>query len=319
VVAFYDQHYTYWFTEGKGVVAGKVVSAFAMVDKWLGTGGMNGQWVEIEMSADMAGNCVQTGIANKLPAGGKLAQLATSMLEHTQAWFQKVHKHLDSKLMKLTQMGILEEEALILLSEEIIIMYDRFYPIWCKRMEFIVKGTRVDYMACCIWLTMQVHMAMDDFVHDGMKYNAPISSAFIRFLTKQTGSNVGTGVVNLLSKLEEKLRSAEKNAKDAITLVNKATKRATSASTMVDKADKGLAKSVHQEQHPQEMRQLPQGESLRGRMFGGFTYFIGVEGYHPPLRVCCCCWRLAGQPHFAVGLGFTHPRGLLSQTIARVF
>ncbi len=111
--------------------------------------------MEIKTSADMAGDCVQTGIADKLPAGRKLAQLATRMLKHTQAWFQKVHKHLDSELTKLTQMGILEEEALILLSEEIIIMYDRFYVIWRKRMEFIVKGTRVDYMVCCIWLTIR--------------------------------------------------------------------------------------------------------------------------------------------------------------------
>jgi uncharacterized membrane protein YwzB len=139
-------------------------------------------------------------------------------------------------------MGILEEEALILLSEEIIIMYNCFYAIQCKRMEFIVKGTKVDYMACCIlWLTMQIHMAMDNFVWNGMKYNTAISSAFIRFLTKQTGSNVSAGVGNLLSKLEEKVWSAKKNAKDAITLANEAIKRATSASTTADKANKGLA------------------------------------------------------------------------------
>ncbi len=166
--------------------------------------------MEIKTSVDMANNCVQTGIMDKLPAGEKLAQLATCMLKHMQAWFQKVHKHLNSKLTKLTQMGILEEGVLILLSEEIIIMYDHFYAIRHKRMEFIVEVTRVDYMACCIWLTMQAHMAMDDFVCDGMKNNATISSVFIHFLTKQTGSNVGAGVGNLLSKLEEKLRSTKK-------------------------------------------------------------------------------------------------------------
>jgi hypothetical protein len=102
VVASYDQHHAYWFTEGKAVVAGKVISAFATLDKWLGTGGMDGRRVEIETSADMAGDCVRTGIADKLPTSGKLAQLATRMLKHTQQWFQKVHKHLDSELTKLT-------------------------------------------------------------------------------------------------------------------------------------------------------------------------------------------------------------------------
>lgn len=58
VVASYDQHHAYWFREGKGVVAGKIISAFAMADKWLGTGGMDGRRVEIKTSADMAGDCV---------------------------------------------------------------------------------------------------------------------------------------------------------------------------------------------------------------------------------------------------------------------
>jgi hypothetical protein len=72
---------------------------------------------------------VRTGIADNLPVGSKLAQLATKMLEHTQSWLSKVNKHLDSELTKLTQMNISPEEALILLSEEVIIMFDRFYTI----------------------------------------------------------------------------------------------------------------------------------------------------------------------------------------------
>ncbi len=57
-----------------------------------------------------------------------------------------VHKHLNSKLTKLTQMGILEEETLILLLEEIIIMFNQFYTIRHKRMDFTVKRTCVEYM-----------------------------------------------------------------------------------------------------------------------------------------------------------------------------
>ena len=120
-------------------------------------------------------------------------------------------------------------------------MYDHFYAIRRTRMEFVVKGTRVDYMARCIWLTMQVHMAMDDFVRDGLKYNAAISSAFIRFLTKQKGSKVGAGVGNSLSKLEDKISGAVKAAKDAIAEAKEASKRVATASTAADKAEKGLA------------------------------------------------------------------------------
>jgi hypothetical protein len=84
-------------------------------------------------------------IVDKLPTGSKLGQLATCLLEHTQAWIQTVNKHLDSELTKLTQMGIPEEELLIILSEEIIIMFDFFYTICRKRMDFTVKSMRIEY------------------------------------------------------------------------------------------------------------------------------------------------------------------------------
>jgi hypothetical protein len=129
VVASYNCNHAFWFTDGKPVVAGKVIGAFASAEKCTGTGGMDGRRVEIETSSETVGDCVRTMIADKLPAGSKLAQLATKMLEHTQSWLSKVNKHLDSELTKLTQMNISPEEALILLSEEVIIMFDRFYTI----------------------------------------------------------------------------------------------------------------------------------------------------------------------------------------------
>ncbi len=67
---------------------------------------MDGIRVEIEHLAETAGDCVRTAIEDKLPAGSELAQLAARLLEHTQAWIQMVHKHLNSKSTKLTQMGI---------------------------------------------------------------------------------------------------------------------------------------------------------------------------------------------------------------------
>ena len=83
-------------------------------------------------------------------------------------------------------------------------------------MEFIVKGTRVQDMVRCIWLTMQVHMAMDKIIQDGMKYNPAISAAFVHFLTKQRGSNVGAGIGVMITKLESRLHAAEAAAKEAL-------------------------------------------------------------------------------------------------------
>jgi hypothetical protein len=205
-------------------------------------GGMIRRREEIENSSKAVGDCVSQAIGDKLPKGGKLALLAIRMLEHTQGWFQKVHKHLDSELTKLSQMGISSEDSLILLSEEVIIMFEQFYSIRRKRMDFTVKGSRVEYMVRCIWLTLQGHVIMDEFVCNGLKYNLVISAVFVRFLTRQIGSNVGAGLGGQLTKMEERLKSAENTAKEAIKEAKEASKRVALAGTSTDSAKTGLTK-----------------------------------------------------------------------------
>jgi hypothetical protein len=196
--------------------------------------------VEIELSADTAADAVRTMIGDRFLVGSQLAQLAQTMLEHTQRWLLMVHKHLDAKLVKLTQMNILEEEALILLSEEVIIMFDRFYAIRHKCMDLVVKGNRVEYMVRCIWISLQVHMAMDDFVKDGLKYNLAISAAFIHFLTKQTGGNVSAGVCSQIQSLKKEIKKLGTVALDAKMAAARASAHCTMATNTADKVAKSF-------------------------------------------------------------------------------
>jgi hypothetical protein len=69
--------HSWWLTERKLPIAGKVVAAFATADKWSGTGGMEGRRHEIKTLAEMAGDCIHMGIKHKLPKGRKLMQLAS--------------------------------------------------------------------------------------------------------------------------------------------------------------------------------------------------------------------------------------------------
>ncbi len=179
VVASYKSHHSHWFSEGKMVVAGNTLPAFSPKEKWQGMGGMDGRRVEIKLLLDTLADGVQTAIEDKLLAGSQLGKLALCMLEHTLAWFSTVFKHLDAEFVCLTQVNISEEETLILLSEEVIIMFDRFHPIQRKRMDFMVNGSWVEYLARCIWISMQVHMVMDEFTQNGMKYNSLISAVDI--------------------------------------------------------------------------------------------------------------------------------------------
>ena len=70
VVASYNLNNSFWFSEGKPIVAGKVISAFATAEKWQGVGGMIGHCEEIENFYDTDGDCVYQAIGDKLPGGG---------------------------------------------------------------------------------------------------------------------------------------------------------------------------------------------------------------------------------------------------------
>jgi hypothetical protein len=161
VFASFNAHHSHWFSEGKTVVVGKMLQAFVSKDKWQGTGGMDGQRVEMEISLDIAAAGIWTVVEDKLPERSLLSQLAIRLLEHTLQWFLTVFKHLDAEFMCLTQVKILEEETLILLSEEVIIMYDHIHAIRHKHMDFRVNRLCVEHMVRCIWIAMQVHMVMD--------------------------------------------------------------------------------------------------------------------------------------------------------------
>ena len=129
VVSSYHQTHCAWYTEGKSVVPVNVLAAFKDADSWNGIGGLDGHCHEIETSANLSSKVAQVWVGDKLPGGGKLAPLALKMINCSVEWIYTVHKHLDMELTKLPQQHIAEEEALILLSEEIIIMYTCIHAI----------------------------------------------------------------------------------------------------------------------------------------------------------------------------------------------
>jgi hypothetical protein len=247
VVASYAQSHCAWYTDGKPVVAGKLLAAFKDADRWNGVGGMDGRRNEIETSAATSAEIARGYISDKLPKAGKLAPLALKMVDRTVEWVHTVHKHLDMELTRLTQLHISEEESLILLSEEVIIMYSRIHDVRKHMMEFTGQVNKVDYMVRCIWVTLQVHRVMQEFVQGGLKSHPAIGSAFIRFLTKQTGNNVASGVGVQLGKLttaveriETLAKTADTAAKDAARVSKEANTRAATANSTAEKASEGL-------------------------------------------------------------------------------
>ena len=58
-------------------------------------------------------------------------------------------------------------------------------------------------------------MKMEAFIENRLKFDTIILASFIRFLTKQTGSNVASGVGGKLKVLEQKMSKQIKEAETA--------------------------------------------------------------------------------------------------------
>ncbi len=76
---------------------------------------------------------------------------------------------------------------------------------------------------------------INGFVKRGLKYNLAISAAFIRFLTKQTGQNVSTGILSQIKVLTEALEKAVQMAKEATRVSKEASTWSNTASSAADK------------------------------------------------------------------------------------
>ena len=249
VVTSYYQAHCWWYAEGKPAVAGTTLAAFKNMDKWEGMSGMDRHWHEIENSAGISAEIGKTWVADKLPPNGKLAPLALKMIDKTVEWISKVHKHLDAELLKLNQQHITEEDALILLSKEVIIMFSRIQTECMQLMDFVAsRANKVDYMTRCIWITLQVHRIMQEFVQGGCQSNSAIATAFMHILVKTSAGNAaggGGGQLKTLTDKAEKLqmvvamvatvsKDALKNSKEAFTRASMANTHANIAKNAVN-------------------------------------------------------------------------------------
>jgi hypothetical protein len=252
VVSYYYMPHCAWHTDGAKVVSRKLLVAFKDADPWNGVSGMDGHRHEIETSAVTLAEIPKTWIRDKLPSNRKFAPLALKMIDCLVDWIHTVHKHLDLEFTKLTQQHIAEEEALILLSEEVIIMYMKIFAVHCQQMEFVAnRANKIDCMVRCIWITCQVHRVMQEFVQGSLKHNPAICSAFIQFLMKQTAVNVASGIgsqiktlLDTIATLKGLMLVAASAAKEAAQLAKEANTWASTANANADVA-KNAVNSIY--------------------------------------------------------------------------
>jgi hypothetical protein len=163
--------------------------------------------------------------------------LAFSMVNKTYNWYVVLHRHLDAELVRLTQMKLDSESLLVLLSEEVIIMFTLVHNIRKKGLEFSLACDPLDYMVQCIWITIEIHGAMEAMIKNGISSNSAINAAFVRFLTKQVAVTAGSKADNKLEGWQKKI--TDDTAK-AVTVATEAKNTANGAQVLANKAKEDI-------------------------------------------------------------------------------
>ncbi len=158
------------------IKAGEKIPCFKSSDLWFGTGGQSGLAVDILRSAQSAQATALGYVSDYLPSGGKLAQMATFMIIQSANWHVTFHAHVLAEKQCLTQLGILEDEALILLSEQFLLMTRRFYDQCKFTLDFTVDMELVDYLTRVIWCSAKSHAQVAETTKDGIA-NLPINAS----------------------------------------------------------------------------------------------------------------------------------------------
>ena len=221
------------YTDGKEAIAGQKIAAFKSKAEWIGEDGRDGRRQRIEEKILTAKIAAVSAIESKLPLGSKLRSIALDMVDRTYNWYVVLHRHLDAELIRLTQMNLDAEALLVLLSEEVIIMFTLTHNIRKKGLEFALTVAPLEYMARCIWLTIEIHGAMGDMIKHGLSSNGAINAAFVRFLTKQVAVTAAGKADSKVESWKQKLtdemgkavvvsNEAKASAKEALTVANKA-------------------------------------------------------------------------------------------------
>jgi hypothetical protein len=223
------------YTDGKEVFPGGVAAAFKTAANWTGSNGRHGSRHKIEDQNNTARLAVLAAIDAQLVRGSLLHSLALHLVERTTAWNVEVHRHIDAELNRLTQMGMNKDGVLVLLTEEIIILFKLVHNVRKTGQAFSMATDPKDFMLQCLWVTLGCHAAMEEGIKNGISTNGAINSAFVGYLTEAITKVAGSPVD---SKLDSWKTTLERKVTDAVEVAKVAKTNAAGAQACVDRLKK---------------------------------------------------------------------------------
>jgi hypothetical protein len=217
--------------EGGTVRDGDTFPVFKTKKVWVGSDGRSGARAKYLAKVDTASERAIAYVMRYTKAG-PLRELCLEMIRTSQRFWTGFFDYLNNDLERLIQFGISEKECLVLVSEQMQIVFEQ---VFIKRMmmpEFsVVPGTKVsfDYAAQIFFFTLQAHTAMVDFTDKKFTGHGLLGNTFIRFLARQCGNSSSAAFEARLSAVEKKVNNTNKRIEEEAAAAKK--KAATAKST----------------------------------------------------------------------------------------
>ena len=195
--------------EGGTVRDGDTFPIFKSKKVWVGSDGRSGARAKYLSKVDTASERAIAYVMRYTKAG-PLRELCLEMIRTSQRFWTGLFDYLNNDLERLIQFGISEKECLVLVSEQLQIVFEQ---VFIKRMmmpEFsVIPGTKVsfDYAAQIFFFTLQAHTAMVDFTDKKFTGHGLLGNTFIRFLARQCGNSSSAALETRLSAVEKKVNN----------------------------------------------------------------------------------------------------------------
>lgn len=219
IVSFEQLYPIGWSISTDDLKNGEAFTMLKSKEGWVGTDGYSGTRAKYLEKVETATIRARAYIM-RATAEGPLRELCLELMRGSAQFWTDFFAYVNNDLTRLIQFEIPEKDCLVLVSEQINIVFEAIYNKRQLMPQFDPHMDSGDYASQIAYYTLQAHAVMDEFSSVKFGGHGLLGNTFIRFLAKQTGNS--SAVVKLEKKLDEQMKKINKKLDETVTAAKKA-------------------------------------------------------------------------------------------------
>lgn len=226
--------YPFNLYRGETPAAGTPCAALASIESWKDTDGVEGFESAMVKSYTAAKEKHEQFVQDNLPPG-ELADLALASATAVGVFNTKLLAHINKEVEELMQFGIDEKAVAGLVTQQLTLIFEKMDGVRRKAYQYTADMNPVDYAVRAAWTTLKNLMVMQEYLADGLRNHPTLSTAYIRFLVRQTGSNSAATVGSKITSLTKDINGLKKTANLEVNKAKEALSKAEAVEALVKK------------------------------------------------------------------------------------